>query len=369
MSFAHELQVLWRAHRERRYPPFLYGGGDLDGWLPAFFYHDVSTEEFESDLAYLRANGYATLRCKEACDRLRQGVRLSAREVVLTFDDGLASVYSAVYPLLKKYSMAAVSYLVPGWIGHRGFLSWDQCREIHSSGRVDFQSHSRTHSKVITRLEVTGVWKRVVEGEVPWGIPGHRIDKFGADIPGWPGFEGDSLFSGKPAYMIDDEFWKSCEACSRSSSRGEDALLARFRAILDVHRAAAVLSAGEDLLAVMMEDLMGSRSDIERELRGHRVEHFAFPWHVNSPLAWRAVDQAGFMSAAVGIRGTDHDDGELKPKAAKIYRVSSDFLKCLPGKGRKSFLHAVAGKAVRRLTAGDNYGIVAMSDKHGRAAP
>lgn len=349
-----ELWVLGRAFQRRDYPPFVYDNGEYGHFLPSFYYHDVLPAEFERDLAYLQENGYRTLNCDEACDRLTGHVLAGSREVLLTFDDGLLSIHTVVYPLLRKYGMKAVSYLTPAWIEKPRFLNWEQCREMLRTGHIDFQSHSFGHSKVMTRLDVIGVWTKTPEN-VPWGLPGLQIHKVDFDVPRWPLFAGDSLFSGKPAYTIGDEFWQACAQLSKNTSRGA-AIKRDFQSALDRHRSSVTVKNEKELLALMTEDAALSRAVMQKEMPGHRVNHFAFPWHVNSPLAWEALRTTGFRSAAVGIKGTDCDGG-WSDKLTKIYRVSSDFLRCLPGKDRKTFSEVVGNKVTRRFRRESVYGI------------
>jgi biofilm PGA synthesis lipoprotein PgaB len=83
------------------------------------------------------------------------GPPLPSRAVLLTFDDGLSSVYTKVYPLLKLFQYPAVISVVTGWIesdtkivyGNRDrtsedFLTWEQIEEMQASGLVEVASHS-----------------------------------------------------------------------------------------------------------------------------------------------------------------------------------------------------------------------------------
>ena len=70
------------------------------------------------------------------------------RAVLLTFDDGYASLYTRVYPLLKTYGYPAVFALVSSWLetpagdtvdygnGQKprsAFITWAQAREMATS--------------------------------------------------------------------------------------------------------------------------------------------------------------------------------------------------------------------------------------------
>lgn len=68
----------------------------------------------------------------------------SGNVVCLTFDDGNASDYSVVYPILKRYGLKATFFVVTNSIGSAGYVSWDQLKEMSRSG-MSVQSHTHTH--------------------------------------------------------------------------------------------------------------------------------------------------------------------------------------------------------------------------------
>jgi hypothetical protein len=289
-------------------------------------------------------------------EQIRAPVLSNGRDVLLTFDDGLASLYHVIYPLLKKYQMMAVSYLAPAWIGQPGFVTWVQCREMDQSGAVDFQSHSEAHRKIVTEPVLEAFWRRSEKKKIPWGIPGFEVKYLEKSPSVLPVFGGDSLFSGKNAKILPEAFWQECLQLDGKSVE-DPTLRRRYLKILKKHSLAIAGKSNDSLLEWMVDDLLVSKARIEKELPGHMVRHFAFPWHVNSPLAWRALEKAGFSSGAVGIRETDRSDPTETDSVVKIYRVNSDFLSCLPGKERCTFIGAVVKKALRRLRKGNVYGI------------
>lgn len=138
--------------------------GDASVELPIIMYHGVidqskwvneyviSKESFESDLIYLKQNGYTTVTIGEVIDYVYSGAPLPEKPIVLTFDDGFYNNLSIVYPLLEKYNMKAVISVVgaytdkyselddknPGY----AYLSWDDVRFLSKSGLVEIGNHS-----------------------------------------------------------------------------------------------------------------------------------------------------------------------------------------------------------------------------------
>lgn len=353
-----DLQVMLRSYLDRAYPPFVYSPEEVGDSIPTFFYHSVTADEFDSHLEFLARSGYETVTCDTALSRSRGGTG-PGRAVMLTFDDGLASLYDVAFPRLCRWGMKAVAYVIPAYIGRPGFITWDQCREMYESGLVDVQSHSRTHRRVITRVELTGFWRRGSNRQVPWEVPGVEPLDAVHGLRALPVFEGRSLYGASRAYVLPREFWVEW-AGLRAEARhaawtdeNEDAkkLTASCLDLLAQHASAALELESASLQAEVREDLALSKSMLEEKLPGCTVRHFAFPWSQHGPIAWQVLESLGFRSAAIGMGVLEGrrpaTSGAL---VAEILRVNGDFLPCLPGPGRQRFPQIVAKKALRRLT-------------------
>lgn len=86
----------------------------------------------------------------------REGKKpLPPNAILLSFDDGLVSGYTQVFPLLKEYKFPAVFGIMTGWTNKttkfddeityknpENFMTWDEMREMQKSGLVDFVSHT-----------------------------------------------------------------------------------------------------------------------------------------------------------------------------------------------------------------------------------
>lgn len=138
----------------------------------AFAYHDVrtdvvanydpdqlavSTEHLAAHFAWLQHHGYVPVGIDDLIAASRGQKSLPDKAVLLTFDDGLKSVYTQVYPLLKVFNYPAVVSVVTDWIdmapgqtvsydqrhlGRDDFISWEQVREMQASGLIEIASHS-----------------------------------------------------------------------------------------------------------------------------------------------------------------------------------------------------------------------------------
>lgn len=100
----------------------------------------------------------------EATARLDRRGRLPRGMVALTFDDGFASLYDEMFPVLRRYGLPATVFLVAQTLSAQGrpvdwvdtapewplaTLTVDQVLEMQDAG-VDFQSHSWAHQDLTT---------------------------------------------------------------------------------------------------------------------------------------------------------------------------------------------------------------------------
>ena len=124
--------------------------GDPDGYA-------VSTQHFAAHLDWLRGHGYQAVSLQQVVYAAEGRAPLPDKAVLLTFDDGLASVYTHAYPLLRAHGWPALVAVVTDWIeleegrgidyGPRpftraDFLSWAQLREMQASGLIEVASHT-----------------------------------------------------------------------------------------------------------------------------------------------------------------------------------------------------------------------------------
>jgi biofilm PGA synthesis lipoprotein PgaB len=127
------------------------------GTVVALTYHAVSDDDhagstvtrrlFSQHMAALAAAGYHTVRLSDVEKLIsHQPVRLPARSLLLTFDDGTLTDWTTVDPVLKKYHFNAVAFLTTSRIVAAGtpsyYLSTRQLRALRASGRWEFGSHS-----------------------------------------------------------------------------------------------------------------------------------------------------------------------------------------------------------------------------------
>ncbi|MFK3651056.1 poly-beta-1,6-N-acetyl-D-glucosamine N-deacetylase PgaB [Lysobacter enzymogenes] len=125
----------------------------------------VSTQNFAAHLDWLSGHGYRPVSLSDVIKASRGEKKLPPKAVLLTFDDGLRSIYSHVFPLLRAYNYPALMAVVTAWVDlpqdqkvdygprmftHDDFVTWDQLREMQASGLIEIASHSDNLHRGVT---------------------------------------------------------------------------------------------------------------------------------------------------------------------------------------------------------------------------
>lgn len=154
------------------------GGLFADGYMtvPVLNYHQfsvkkstnkmiVSEETFARQMAYLKENGYNVITLAQFFDFIEYRRRPPPKSVLITIDDGWKSLKTIAYPILKKYGFTAVLFVYTDLIKNKPSsiaLSWDDIREMASSGVIEVESHTVTHTDM-TKLGEEQLRKELLE--------------------------------------------------------------------------------------------------------------------------------------------------------------------------------------------------------------
>ena len=109
---------------------------------------NISIEQFEAHLAHLAAGNYTVLKLDDIIVRLRAGELLPDRTVAITIDDAYLSVYTEAWPRLTEAGFPFTLFVASSPIDRElsGYMSWEQIRELQSSGvTIGSQTHTHPH--------------------------------------------------------------------------------------------------------------------------------------------------------------------------------------------------------------------------------
>ena len=131
---------------------------------PEQFPFTISPEMFNKHLEFLKAHQYTPLSLDDLLRVYQTGKTTCQKPVMLTFDDGYADNYTALFPLLKQHRVPALIFLITDRIGTAGYLTWNQVREMHQSGLVAFGSHTCTHRR-LRDLPDDEIWQEITQSK------------------------------------------------------------------------------------------------------------------------------------------------------------------------------------------------------------
>ena len=149
-----------------------------DNGIPVLTYHHILRDEentrfrhtstttsvvaFNNQMTWLRDMGYTTLTMYQLEGYVRNRMNMPARAVVITFDDGLKSVYRYAYPILKAYGFKATSFTISSRIKahpqpwNPKSLQFMSISELQASQDVfDIQSHTHFLHRVDANRQPT----------------------------------------------------------------------------------------------------------------------------------------------------------------------------------------------------------------------
>ncbi len=137
------------------FPVILFADDTIN--IPILCYHNLNPnvpgsmnmtpKKFESQMKWLKDNGFTFIPLKEAVDYL-QGKRdaLPAKSIVITADDGWQSDYTYMLPVIQKYNIPVTLFIYPQTISEgKHALTWDELKKLQQTGLFDIQGHTYSH--------------------------------------------------------------------------------------------------------------------------------------------------------------------------------------------------------------------------------
>jgi peptidoglycan/xylan/chitin deacetylase (PgdA/CDA1 family) len=362
------------------YPGFVTArrAAPLANEIPVFVFHSIEPVEFEAQLRFLAENRYRTLDCATYLRCLSGESPVPPGAVMLTIDDGRSSVWTFGFPLLKKYGMRAVVFLIPGLVRETGspaptlddvwsgrlkaeevrdrdpdLMSWPEIRAMAASGCADFQSHTLHHHPVPVGPRILGVvdprqGKPAYDVPMPCGMAETLTGAGAGALAGMPIFAARPLMAGNRIFRPDPGFMDACRA---AFTEADPDPLARVRGIAKRHRerhgGLGRVDSDEATAHEMLRSLRRSRELISEHLDAPCVRHLCYPYTIGSQLSVRLSREAGYVSNFWGVLPGRkiNRPGDDPFRSA---RLKGDFVFRMAGRGRLGIGEILLAKARRR---------------------
>jgi len=127
------------------------------GKVPILLYHrfgpvaadsmTTTTSVLQSHIEYLLSNGYRVIPLRQLVNfYLHKGPAPAPKSVVITVDDGHKTVYTEMFPFVRKYRIPVTLFIYPSAISNASYaMTWEQLRELQNTGLFDIQGHTYWH--------------------------------------------------------------------------------------------------------------------------------------------------------------------------------------------------------------------------------
>lgn len=246
----------------------------IDEGVPVFLFH-ATPVGFESYLKMLKSAKVNTYTLSEVYDINNQGLRLHSNSCLLTFDDGYADNYYNAFPTLKRFKIKATIFINTLYIDNDpDYLTWEQIKEMHESGLVDFELHSHRHMPVFID---TNVIRQADEKDVN--------DKnlqylYQNDLK-----KRDPIFKTRSAYsmkgiVLTDAFFEK-----------RDISTIRYET-------------DDDAAKRITEDIALNKTLIEQHL-GNEARFFCWPWGHHSEFGKSVIRKSGILGFVTTCKGSN----------------------------------------------------------------
>jgi peptidoglycan/xylan/chitin deacetylase (PgdA/CDA1 family) len=177
------------------------GAAQPDRGVPIYLYHrfgheitdnmTLSVGRFEAQLRKFKEENCPVIPLRQLVDSLlKKTGPVPPRSVVLTADDGHISVYTQMFPLIKKYRVPVTLFLYPSALSNASYaMTWAQLREMRETGLLDYQGHTYWHPnfKIEKRRLGPEEYRNFVHGQLKKGK--EKLEKefrSPVDLLAWP---------------------------------------------------------------------------------------------------------------------------------------------------------------------------------------
>lgn len=112
----------------------------------------VSPEIFEKQMQWISERGYTTIDLDTLVAIFRGEQQPPPKPLVITFDDNNLSQYDVALPVMEKFGIKAVIYLVTHRLTQKGVIDAAMAKDMAARG-MDIQSHTLDHA-TLTNLSI-----------------------------------------------------------------------------------------------------------------------------------------------------------------------------------------------------------------------
>lgn len=117
-------------------------------------------EIFDAQMKHLGDAEYTIVSFTDLENHYQKKAPLPKKPIIISFDDGWSDQFQYAFPILKKYRYSAAFFMFTNSIDTRGFITWDQLREMQKAG-MTIGSHSRSHPYLTHITDPVKLWNEI----------------------------------------------------------------------------------------------------------------------------------------------------------------------------------------------------------------
>ena len=108
---------------------------------------NIKMVDFVKHLEMIKKNEIKFINPSNFEDELKNNKK--QRKVLITIDDGYESFYKNAWPILKKSQIPFILFVSTREVGKKGYMSWENIRELDKFDFVEIGNHSHSHDYLI----------------------------------------------------------------------------------------------------------------------------------------------------------------------------------------------------------------------------
>lgn len=111
---------------------------------------NIRIEQFRAQINMLKEGNFTFMALPDLVDKLNSGDTIPDKTIVFTVDDAYASIMSDGWPMLKAAGIPMTIFVStdPVDAGTKGYLTWDQLRQLERDG-VHIAHHTASHLHMV----------------------------------------------------------------------------------------------------------------------------------------------------------------------------------------------------------------------------
>ncbi len=112
---------------------------------------NIKIQDFKSHINLIKNSGIKFISHKEFEESVNKDN--SNKKILLTIDDGFSSFYNEAWPILRKENIPFIIFINTETVGSKGYMNWDQIKEIANFEFVHIGNHSHSHDYLVDKTD------------------------------------------------------------------------------------------------------------------------------------------------------------------------------------------------------------------------